>query len=112
MATAVSISYSVGDTVFVWYDLQLSSGLLPASRTVSRIDIGAAADVATIYFSDGVAIQTSTASPRVYTTQAACATAILNQIITISTALVALESSPTAVVGTSGTATALRRWKA
>lgn len=112
MATAVSISYSVGDTVYVWYDLPLSSGLLPATRTVSRIEISASGDVATIYFSDGVQVQTSTAAPRVYTTQAACASAIVSQIITISSALVALESSPTAVVGTSGTATALRRWKA
>ncbi len=112
MATAISKSYSVGDTVYVRYDYGANSiGFLPATRVVSAINFIAASDEAIVLFTDGVQVQDG-ATQRVYTTQAACATAIVNDLITKSTALVALESSPTAVVGTSGTATALRRWKA
>lgn len=113
MATAISKSFSVGDTVYVAYEYGANSrGFLPATRTVSNITFIGASDVAVVSFSDGEAINDSTAAQKVYTTQAACATAIVNDIISKSTALVALETTPTAVVGTSGTATALRRWKA
>lgn len=110
---SISKSFSVGDTVYVRYDYGANSvGFLPATRTVSNIEFIAASDVCVVSFSDGAAINDSTATQRVYTTQAACATAIVDDLISKSAALVALESSPTAVVGTSGTATALRRWKA
>ena len=110
---SISKAFSVSDTVYVRYEYGANSrGFLPATRTVASIDFIATSDVCVVTFTDGETVNDSVATQRVYTTQAACATAIADDLISKSAALVALETSPTAVVGTSGTATAFRRWKA
>jgi len=111
MATSITKAFSVGDTVYVRYPYSADNWFLPATRTVKAINFIAASNECVVDFTDGVSIQDG-ATVRVYITQAACATAIVDDLISKSAALIALESSPTAVVGTSGTATALRRWKA
>jgi hypothetical protein len=111
--TAISKSFSVDDTVYVRYEYGPNSrGFLPATRIVSNIKFIDDSDVCIVSFASGESINDSPVEQRVFTTQAACATAIANDIISKSTALVSLEISPVAVVGTSGTATAFRRWKA
>jgi len=113
---AITKGFSVGDTVYVRYPFSAThdgvvSGFAVATRTVSSIDFVAASNECNVSFTDGASVRDG-AIQRVYTTSAACATAIVDQIITLSASLVGAESSPTAVVGSSGTATALRRWKA
>ncbi len=116
MATAITKTFSVGDTVYVRYPFSAThdgvvSGFSVATRTVSNIAFIAASNECIVSFSDGNQVQDG-ATVRVYITSAACATAIVDQIISLSASLVGSETSPVAVVGTSGTATALRRWKA
>ena len=89
---AISKAFSVGDTVYVRYPYAGTAvGWLPASRVVSVIDFTAAADVCTVKFTNGNDVQDSTATPRVYTTQALCATAIVTDIIANATAACVLD---------------------
>jgi hypothetical protein len=108
---SITKGYSVGDTVYVRYEYSADNWFLPATRIVKEIEFIAPSNVCKVLFTDGAEVLDGSVV-RVYTTQAACATAIVDDLISKSAALVALETSPTAVVGSSGTATALRRWKA
>ena len=91
MATAISIGFSVGDVVFVAYPISTSDYFTPKSRTVSKISVIGASDVAVISFSDGNQVNHSTATPTVYLTEALCATAIITDVISRSAATVVLE---------------------
>lgn len=113
---AITKGFSVGDTVYVRYPFSAThggvvKGFSVATRTVTAINFIAASNECMVEFAEDSGVQDG-AIQRVYTTSAACATAIVDQIISLSASLVGSESSPTAVVGSSGTATALRRWKA
>lgn len=100
MATSITKTFSVGDTVYVRYPYSGTTvGWLPATRTVSAIDFIAASNECIVRFTDGAAVQDG-ATVRVYITQAACATAIVTDIITNSTAACLLDTT------TSGASTA------
>lgn len=100
MATAITKGFSVGDTVYVRYPYSgTTSGWLPASRTVSKIDFIAASNECIVSFTDGAAVQDGSVQ-RVYTTQALCATAIVTDIISNATAACLLDTT------TSGASTA------
>ena len=104
MATSITKTFSVGDTVYVRYPYSavhsgVSSGFLPVSRTVTKIDFVAASNEADVYFSDGAMVRDG-AIVRCYLTQAACATAIITDIISVTTACCLLDTT------TSGASTA------
>ena len=88
---AISRSYDVGDTVYVWYyednDLQFT----PQSREVAKVEVNNSTGDGIIYFTTGNSVIDTIAVPRVFTTQAACATAIIDQVITDTAATVVLE---------------------
>lgn len=103
MATALTVDYSVGDTVYVTYPFPDSLYFTPTSRVVSKIELTAAADVATVSFTSGNQVVDSDATQRVYLTETLAATAIVSDVITRSAAAVALDST-TSIVSTAGQA--------
>ena len=91
MATAITKGFSVGDTVYVRYPYSGTTvGWLPAARTVKSIDFIAASNECNVSFTDGAMVQDG-AIVRVFLTQALCATAIVNDIITNATPAVLLD---------------------
>ena len=101
MATALTVDYSVGDTVYVWYPFPDSLYFTATSRVVSEIKMTASGDVATVSFTSGNSVQDSDATQRVFTTEAACATDIVADVISRSAAAVALDTT-TSIVSTAG----------
>ena len=91
MATAITLGFSVGDTIFVSYPFPSSNYYTPQSRVVTQIKFTAAGDVALVSFATGADVQHSTAAPTCYLTQALSATAIINDVISRSAATVVLE---------------------
>lgn len=99
---AIAKSYDVGDTVYVWYDGSTTDYFTPKSRTVTQVDIVSATDnKALVRFSDGNSVYDDDTNQRVFTTEAACATVIVNAVITNSAAAVALDTT-TSLVSTAG----------
>lgn len=116
MATSITKTFSVGDTVYVRYPYSAThtgvvSGFLPATRTVTAIDFIAASNECMVSFAEGSSVRDG-AIQRVYTTQAACATAIVNDIITNTTAVVALDTTTSSASTAGQAAVSLRRGSA
>lgn len=88
---AISRSYDVGDTVYVWYNEDNDLQFTPQSRDIAEVCITNATGDALIKFTSGNSVTDLISTPRVFTTQAACATAIINQVITDTAATVVLE---------------------
>ena len=91
MATALTIAYSVGDTVYVAYPFPSSLYHTPQTRTVTEIKVTASGDTALVSFSDGQQVLDSDAATTVYLTEALAATAIIDDVITRTAATVVLE---------------------
>lgn len=113
MATAITKGFSVGDTVYVRYPYSAThtgvvSGFLPVSRVVTKIDFDAASNECMVSFSDGNPVRDG-AITRVYTTQAACATAIITDIISNTTACVVLDTTTSSASTAGQTSVSLRR---
>lgn len=101
--SAVSKSYGVGDTVYVWFSDSLAMESLPQSRVVSSVDVQTSGNVAKVTFTTGESVMDgSTTEQRVFTTQALCAKAIVDAAITRYTAAVALDTGTTSGSSTSG----------
>jgi hypothetical protein len=110
MATAINKGFSVGDTVYVRYPYSGdATGWYPATRVVSAINFTGASDVCSVSFSDGVSVDDSAATQRVYTTAALCATGIVNSIITLSSTTVELDATLSVASTVSQNAVSLRR---
>lgn len=86
----VAKSYAIGDTVYVWVHNIQSKQYSPQAKVVAEVDVTSAGNAALVKFTDGTQIDDSTPQ-RVFTTAAACATAIINQVITDTAACVVLE---------------------
>jgi hypothetical protein len=107
---SISKSYSVGDTVYVKYNFSgTSTGWYPATRVVKQINFTAASDVCTVVFTSGNDVVDSTAAPTVFTTAAACATSIVNDIITLSATTVELDATTSSASTAGQNAVSLRR---
>ena len=102
MATSITKSFSVGDTVYVAYPFNgNSTGWTAATRTVKAINFIAASNECIVDFTDGVSIQDG-ATQTVFTTAVACSTAIVNKIISNATAAVVADTATTSGSSTSG----------
>jgi hypothetical protein len=88
---ALTVSYSVGDTVYVTYPFPDSLYFSAQSRVVSQIKLTAAGDVAVVSFTSGNQVQDSDATPRIYLTEALASTAIVDDIISRSASTVVAE---------------------
>ena len=100
---AIAIDYEVGDTVYVHYSdtaTNYNTYVNVQTRTVSRVDVTASGDVATVYFSDGAQVSDSNATQNVYTTSALCAAAIVTRIIANTTTVVTADTGTTSVAST------------
>lgn len=105
MATSITKTFSVGDTVYVAYPFSGDSvGWTAATRTVSEIKFIAASNECLVYFTDGSPVQDG-ATQRVFTTAVACATAITNKIITNGTAVAVADTATTSGASTAGQVT-------
>ena len=113
MATSITKTFSVGDTVYVRYPYSAThngvvSGFTPVSRTVTRIDFVAASNECDVSFSDGATVRDG-AIVRVYLTQAACAAAIVTDLISVSTACVLLDTTTSSASTAGQPSVSLRR---
>lgn len=93
MATSITKTFSVDDTVYVRYPYTSVIGFLPATRIVSAIDFIDDSNICVVYFTNGTQVYDSPTEQRVFTTQSACVTAIINDIILATTSAVALEAA-------------------
>lgn len=95
MATAITKGFSVGDTVYVAYPFSGdTTGWTAATRVVSKIDFDAASNECIVSFTNGNAVRDG-ATQTVFTTAAACSTAIVNKIIANGDAAVVAEGGTT-----------------
>lgn len=105
MATSITKTFSVGDTVYVAYPFSGNSiGWTAASRVVKSIDFIAASDECVVYFTNGAPVNDG-ATQRVYTTLVACSTFITNTIITNAQAVAAADTATTSGASTAGQVT-------
>ncbi len=95
MATAISKSYSVGDTVYVKVAYTNLVGWIAVEKVVRSINFTAVANVCTVTFTDSSTVTDSTATPTVFTTAALCDTAIVNDVISKAEAAVVEEAAVT-----------------
>jgi hypothetical protein len=98
---ALTLDYEVGDTVYVAYAFPDSLYFTPTSRVVAEIKLTASGDVATVSFTAGNASADSVAVKRLYTTEAACATFIVDDIIVRADAVANLDAT-TSLASTAG----------
>lgn len=99
---AISIAYEVGSTVYVRYPFTSSLYWLPQTRVVSKIQVVGSGDLVNVSFTSGNDVTDSDATPTVFTTQVACATAIVNDIITNAGPVVVLDTATTSGASTAG----------
>lgn len=98
---SISKGFSVGDTVFVWFDKSPTLEMLPQSRVVADVRVLDSSNDAEVSFTSGEKVLDGpSAAQRVFTTQALCATAIVSAAITRYNAASLLDAT------TSGASTA------
>lgn len=97
---AVSKAYGVGDTVYVYYKNSSSLRFLPQSRVVSNVKVDSSGNSARVEFTNGDAVTDVSTAQTVFTTQALCANAIIDDVLTDYDACAVLNST------TSGASTA------
>jgi len=110
LMAAVSKAYGIGDTVYVYFNNSTTLEVLPQQRIVAEVRDIDASNTAQVTFTSGekimdggVGIQT------VFTTQALCAAAIINAVITKYAACVALDTTQSRASTASLTAVNLGR---
>lgn len=91
MAADLSV-YKPGDTVWVWYFEDINLQYTPTSRVVATVDVKTSAQEALLTFTTGNNI-TDGATPRIFTTEALAATAIVTEVISATAAAVALDAT-------------------
>lgn len=106
---AISKGYDVGDTVYVHYQDDVDDYFTPIQAVVSQVRITADANVAVVSFEGSRDVVDSDALQTVYTTQALCAAAIVNRVITATTATVLLDTTLSGASTAGLTATTLIR---
>ena len=109
MATPLAIAYSVGDTVYRWYAHPHTLYFTPTVGVVSNINVTASGDVALVSFTSGENIIDSAATPRIFTTQALCAKAIIDDVIVRAAPTVLLDTTLSGASTAGLTATTLIR---
>ena len=110
MATALTIPFSVGDTVYVAYPFPSQNSTLPVTAVVSRINVNGAGDSAVISFTNQADVVYTDADKTVFTTQAAAAKDIVDSFITRLTPAVLLDTTTSGVSTAGLTATTLVRF--
>jgi myo-inositol-1-phosphate synthase len=90
---AISKSYEVGDSVYVWYQDSVDDFFTPIERIVAQVRITGDDNTAVVSFESGRDVVDSDILQTVFTTQGACATSIINDVITRSAATVLLDST-------------------
>lgn len=107
MMAAVSKGYGVGDTVYVHYKDSSTLRFLPQSRVVAKVEVIDGTNIANVSFTNGDGIQDgATTAQRVFTTQALCAKAIIDSVITDYDACAVLDTGSTSGASTAGQAVA------
>lgn len=107
---AISKGWEVGSTIYCHYQDDVDDFFTPIERIVSSVKFSADGNVATVSFESGRDVVDSDALQTVFTTQALCAAAIINRVITASTATVLLDTGTLSGASTAGlTATTLIR---
>jgi len=102
---AVSKSYGVGDTVYVFYKNSPTYGTLPQSRVVKNVNVSDASSTAIVEFTNGDPVTDGASSAqRVFTTQALCAKKIIDDVISDYAACALLDTGSTSGASTSGQA--------
>lgn len=97
----VSKGYGVGDTVWVWFHGSNTLMWAPVSKVVADVKVNSSSNEAVVTFTDGTSV-TDGATARVFTTQAACAKAIVDDGITKLTPAVVLDTTTTSGASTAG----------
>lgn len=98
----VAKSYGVGDTVYVWFKDSNTLNKLPNERVVADVRTLDASNTAEVTFTTGEkTLDGLTTAKRVFETQAACAAAIIDAVISDYTPCVALDTT-TSGASTSG----------
>lgn len=108
MFAAVSKSYGVGDTVYVWFHDSYTLQTLPQSRVVRNVHVETGTNQAVVEFTTGEKV-TDGSPARVFTTQASCATAIVNDVISRFDAVIDLDPTTSAASTAGLTSTRLAR---
>ena len=98
---AIAIDYEVGGTVFVAYPFPNSLAFVAQTRVVTKVNVTASGDVATVSFASGNDVSDSNAAPTIYTTEALASAAIVTDVITKVAAAVVLDAT-TSIVSTAG----------
>lgn len=88
---AISKAYAVGDTVYVWYQDNVDDFFTPIQRIVAQVRVTGDDNTAVVSFESGRDVVDSDLLQTVFTTQAACATAIIDDVIVRSAATVLLD---------------------
>lgn len=91
MAADLSV-YKPGDTVWVWYFEDTDLQYVPTSRVISTVDVKTSANEALVAFTTGNKI-TDGATPRIFTTEALAAAAIVTEVISATAAVVTLDAT-------------------
>lgn len=90
---AISIDYSVGDTVWVAYPFPSSNYFKAVSRIVKEVKVTATGDAALVSFETGKSVNDSDAAQTVFTTEALADTAIVDDVITRSAGAVTSDAT-------------------
>lgn len=104
---AISIAYSVGDTVYVAYPFPDSLYFSAQTRIVSQVKVTATGDYAVVSFESGNDVIDSDATQTVYTTAALASTAIVDDVISRVDAAVVAEGGTTNSIASTASAPAL-----
>lgn len=99
LLAAVSKAYGVGDTVWVWYHNSYTLESAPQSRIVEEVNVDSSLNAATVSFTNGQSVVDGE-PPRVFTTQALCAKAIVDAAIIRYDATVNLDTGTTSGAST------------
>ncbi len=93
----VAKGFGVGDTVFVWFKDSIALEATPQSRVVADVRVIDSGNVAEVSFTTGEKIMDgATTAQRVFTTQALCATGIINAAIIRYDATAQLDATTSA----------------
>ena len=90
---AVSKTYGVGDTVYVYYRNSSTLRFAPQAKVVKAVRVDSSGNSALVEFTDGESVTDVAADQRVFTTEAACANKIIDDVISEYDACAVLNST-------------------
>ena len=101
LLAAISKAYGNGDTVYVWFSDSPTLGTAPQSRVVAEVRDYDSANTAQVTFTTGEKVTDgASTAQRVFTTQALCAKAITDWVISTYGATAALDTGTTSGAST------------